>query len=90
MHPSNFFPSKIAEVVREHKCVCSHTEGAAGLICDLQQATAAMTEQRNECSSDDHEHLHCYSDPWITAFQRKPLSSLVSNFCIYITPNTQV
>lgn len=51
-----FSLQKIAEAVREHKFVCSHTEGVAGLICDLQQVSMALAEQRNECSSASHEH----------------------------------
>lgn len=82
-----FFPSKIAEVLRAQKFVCPYTEGAAGLICDLQQVSAALTERRDGCSSASHGHLLSYSDSWITAVQTKPLIRLVSNFCICITTN---
>lgn len=89
-HPSDFFPSEIAEVLREQKAVCPYPEGAAGLVCDLQQVSAALTEWRDACSPASRGHLHSYSDTWITAVHTKPLIALVSNFCISMTVSIYV
>lgn len=36
IHSSNFFPSKIAQVLTEQRLVCPYTKGAAGFLRELQ------------------------------------------------------